>query len=189
MTLHKKRDRLDDDGDVSQIQNMSTPNINGENAQELVFNNSQDLNTTVGYDSALNPISLKENCLQQSASSTHHLQPPSLLETAVYYMAWNLHILYRCSMILPKSAFTALHGIELICPSPLEPTYNIQVTLYDNIKVDSKVKEYLFKQAHKRKYKVVLNQLTNDVIQQWKPVTHESWNHLDPFFRNRRHRF
>ena len=70
---------------------------------------------------------------------------------------------------------------KLICPPSTEPTYNTQVTLYNSIKVDSNVKEYLFKQAQNRKYKVVLNQLTEDVIKNWKPVTHERWMDLDPY--------
>ena len=53
--------------------------------------------------------------------------------------------------------------------------YNTQVTLYDDVKVDSKVKEYLFKQAKHQKYQVVLDQLSVSVINNWKTKPKESW--------------
>ena len=129
----------------------------------------------------LNPISLKESCLQCLASHTRNTQPPPLFGISVDFMAWNSSEKFNCSMVLPKFAHTVLCGFELIRPSPVIPSYNRQVILYNNVKVDSTVKEYLFKQVRNRKYKVMLDWINNDMINSWKPKPQESWQSIDPY--------
>ena len=85
----ENRNMLDTIG--SQSDNMPTPTINSGNNQDVLANRSLDLNMTIGYESPLN-LSLKENCLQCLSHSTCRLQPPSLFETTVDYMAWNPNI-------------------------------------------------------------------------------------------------
>ena len=47
--------------------------------------------------------------------------------------------------------------------------------------MDSKVKEYLFKQAKTRKYAVVLNPISSELINTCKASDHESWLDFDPY--------
>ena len=56
-----------------------------------------------------------------------------------------------------------------------------QVILYDNIKVNSVVCDYLLEQAHTHKYQVVVNKLMPNVITQWEQPSCESWMDIDPY--------
>ena len=155
--------------------------INSCNGHDIAASHSINLNTTGGYEVTLNPCSLKETYLQCLSSNARSLKPPSLYELSIDFMAWNSTKRFNCSMLLPKSTFTINTTIELIRPPSNDPSYSTQVTLYDNMKVDSKVKEYLFKQAKTRKYAVTLNPISTDLINTLKASVHESWHDLDPY--------
>ena len=86
---------------------------------------------------------------------------------------------YHCSMVLPWTMKTSRHILELqrICyAAEPESMNNGQVTLYDNIKINTTVKAYWIEQAKKRKYQVELYQLTSTEIEHWtKHDTTPSW--------------
>ena len=47
--------------------------------------------------------------------------------------------------------------------------------------VDPAYKNYLLEQVHTWKYKTILNKLTEDDINKWKPKQPESWELIDPY--------
>ena len=88
-------------------------------------------------------------------------------------------------MVLPWSIKTTRHVLELqrINYTTKSDTMDKgQVTLYDNIKVNSSVKAYWIEQAKQCKYEVQLNQLTQNEIGRWtKQEISPSWEDLDPY--------
>ena len=53
--------------------------------------------------------------------------------------------------------------------------------LFDNVKINAVVHEYLHKKAWKRKYEVGMHRITSDTISQWKPIRLEPWETIDPY--------
>ena len=79
-------------------------------------------------------------------------------------------IKYHCGMVLPWTMKTMRHILELqrirhtVEPDTMDKG---QVTLYDNIKVNTSVKAYWIDQAKRWKYQVQLKQLSSSEINHW----------------------
>ena len=56
-----------------------------------------------------------------------------------------------------------------------------QVKLYDDVKVDSRVCDYLLEQAQTRAYKVVVNKISQNIISHWSKPVCEPWQDIDPY--------
>ena len=131
----------------------------------------------------LNPITLCEMCVSVLVASLQIRKPASLFATCVDFMSWNGKDRFPCSLLLPHSMDTSTQVMELRRINPTTTRVHIsdlcQVILYDNIKVNSVVCDYLFEQAHTRKYQVVVNKLSTNVIKQWERPRRESWMDID----------
>ena len=113
--------------------------------------------------SMLSPISLKQNCIQVLSQNTAVLCPPILYHLCVDFMAWNHDVYYNSSLVLPRSMNTATKVIELRNFTPILVKTNVdigrsmQITVYENMKVDREVHKYWLHQAQTRKYSVSLS--------------------------------
>ena len=109
----------------------------------------------------------------------------SLFAECVDYMSWHSEVYYQSSMKLPCSLqicdkVAELQRISTI-PQREHVTVYQQVKLYDNVRVDSRVRDYLLQQAQTRSYKVVVNKVSQDIISQWSKPVQESWQDIDPY--------
>ena len=181
--------------------NQSSMALTGTNitniSEDLVVDNieSSVLNTDLGIhpDNAedqdiattTNPITLKENYVQAMLSNCKVSSPATLFYICTDYITWNPNVTYCCSMVLPCSMNTTrqVAVLQRICYVVETQSKNIcQVTLYDNVKINTTVKEYWFEQASEHNYQVQLHQLTPTEIQHWtKPNIVTLWKDLDPY--------
>ena len=164
----------------------NTTNSGNELGQNNVgFENADNiLDERAGLVLNTNPISIKENCVYSLVRNMINKNPPSLFGICVDYISWNSTLTYNCSMKLPQSMNTATHMIKLVhhAPQKYTPCPRIrQVTLYDEVKIDPRVKDYLLQQACSRNYKVVLKKLTVQNINGWTTKPRNTWEHIDPY--------
>ena len=132
------------------------------------------------------PISLKSACLQTMVGcALRPVKPMSLFAECVDYMSWHTEVYYQSSMQLPCSLQIQDKVAELQRISTLPKCEHVtvyhQVKLYDNVKVDSRVQDYLLQQAQTRSYKVVVNKISQDPILQWSAPARETWQDIDPY--------
>ena len=127
------------------------------------------------------PITLKEDCLQCLASNINTARPATLLEICIDYMSWHSNVQFNCCMKLPTSASMKNLLVELMKVPHAASSDNRLVTLYNDLRVDRTVKDYLVNQVRKRDYVVVLRQIDDTIINSWKPRCREAWQDIDPY--------
>ena len=114
----------------------------------IIMSDSNDL---VDVDTQqLCPISLKESCCQVLVRSCIVAKPATLFSMCVDYISWHPSEFYKCSMVLPRNMNTSTYMMELLDHKLDQTSPHViikQVTLYDDLLVDPRVKDYLLQQA------------------------------------------
>ena len=112
----------------------------------------------------LNPITLKENCIQSMLKHCVTSSLPSLFFSCVDFISWNPTVRYDCNLKLPCTMNTIRHVVELQCIQYIDESLENRielVTLYDHIKVNTAAKKYWFADANKRNDTVPLKKVTD----------------------------
>ena len=107
----------------------------------------------------------------------------SLFAECVDYMSWHSETHYPGAMQLPcslqiRDKIAELQRISML-PHQKHLTVYHQVKLYDDVKVDSRVRDYLLEQAQTRTYKVVVNKISQEIVSHWSKPVCKPWQDID----------